>query len=56
MLGRFWPHHFSGHLVEIKALRPGNRPDGKGPPRFQSITLCVTSCPERDAGKRGLGR
>lgn len=41
MLVCFWSLHLSGHLVEIKALRPGNRPDIRsGPPRFQSIVLC----------------
>lgn len=27
MVVRYWPHHLSRRLVEIKALRPGNRPD-----------------------------
>lgn len=36
-----WSPHLSGRLVEIKELRPGNRPDVRsGPPRFQSIVLC----------------
>lgn len=25
----FWSLHHSGHLVEIKVLRPGNRPDSR---------------------------